>query len=356
MEPMNAFLNSHRESFKTFIEEICFVPVSPSAMTEKPASYLTPLAIKSRLPPTSREGFPSLPFLIDEAREYAVLVDLWLKAFSSQDRTAGRGIRFSEENKALRRFHDICTALYSRAQECLNRAEQAERPSSNLSFRWEELIDSLQGSGLDNTIPLTGTDALPAAGHHEPLDDGIASQAGTVGLNSPLRKTAEHDWENDRDGGAASAAASLLSQDRNPRSGFVIPSTSSAMNLGSGRRASASAANASVLEALSSSVGSSIRAIGEVSIEGDDKGVGVMGGSSKKTTFSRSASALSDELSSDGEERTALPRVSTELAKRARWAREESERNRDQRDRDKARLVDLVPGLGRRKRDKERER
>ena len=44
----------------------------------------------------------------------------------------------------LMTFHEICTSLHMRTQQCLNRAERAERPNSALSFRWEELIEQLQ--------------------------------------------------------------------------------------------------------------------------------------------------------------------------------------------------------------------
>ncbi len=98
MEPMNAFLTSSRESFKHFIDEICYVPPpvtgssfsggAASSPTYPPGvvsaethlSYTTPMTIMHRLPPTSREGFPSLPYLIDQARAFAELVQLWVDA------------------------------------------------------------------------------------------------------------------------------------------------------------------------------------------------------------------------------------------------------------------------------------
>jgi hypothetical protein len=44
----------------------------------------------------------------------------------------------------LKAFHDVCSTLHARTQECLSRAERAERPNSALSFRWDELIDQLE--------------------------------------------------------------------------------------------------------------------------------------------------------------------------------------------------------------------
>lgn len=42
-----------------------------------PPAYATPLTILSRLSQSSREGFPSLPYLIDQPRAFASLVMMW---------------------------------------------------------------------------------------------------------------------------------------------------------------------------------------------------------------------------------------------------------------------------------------
>lgn len=169
---MNIFLNQSREAFKTFIDDICYVPQSASsrtiAMATTPAavattqivsadthlSYGTPMTIMQRLPPTSREGFPSLPYLVDQPRALADLVQLWLETTS--DASATRDMAFPGKSKSdllaairqsdgdVREFHEICVKLSARTQECLSRAERAERPHSALSFQWEELIDQLQ--------------------------------------------------------------------------------------------------------------------------------------------------------------------------------------------------------------------
>ncbi|KAK4916714.1 GTPase activating factor [Elasticomyces elasticus] len=174
MEPMNSFLGQHRESFKTFIDDVCYVPTPlvpsthssstnssptypagvPSAETH--LSYGTPMTIMQRLPPTSREGFPSLPYLIDQARSFADLVQLWLEVTSPVGSSDGMGSgnkRHSDIMHAIKHaegdllaFHAICKSLNSRTQECLNRAERAERPNSALSFRWEELINQLHNN------------------------------------------------------------------------------------------------------------------------------------------------------------------------------------------------------------------
>jgi len=145
MEPMNTFLNSHRQEFKSYLDNICSISSMASPAPPIPPSYSTPLAILQRLPPTSREGFPSLPYLIDHARNFAALVDLWLE----NTRISAPNIETTDGD--LLRFHQICVALNERTSDCLNRAERAERPSSSLSVKWEELVEQLQGSASFET-------------------------------------------------------------------------------------------------------------------------------------------------------------------------------------------------------------
>ncbi|KKY18298.1 putative gtpase activating protein [Diplodia seriata] len=110
MEPMNSFLNGHRHEFKKFIDDICSISPNTSSVSPIPPSYSTPLAILQRLPPTSREGFPSLPYLIDHARNFAELVTLWL------DNTGELAENLAQEEGDLAKFHNICVALNARTQ------------------------------------------------------------------------------------------------------------------------------------------------------------------------------------------------------------------------------------------------
>ncbi|KAF2084299.1 Rho GTPase activation protein, partial [Saccharata proteae CBS 121410] len=137
MEPMNAFLNGHRQAFKDYIDNVCAISPSISPTSPIPPSYSTPLAILQRLPPTSREGFPSLPYLIDHARNFADLVKLWL------EQTGELTEDLEKEEGDLATFHQICVTLAARTRDCLERAERAERPSSSLSVKWEELVEQL---------------------------------------------------------------------------------------------------------------------------------------------------------------------------------------------------------------------
>ncbi|KAL8704028.1 MAG: hypothetical protein Q9201_002800 [Fulgogasparrea decipioides] len=135
MEPLNGFLNTHRQEFKTFIDTIC--AISPDhANSPIPPSYATPITILGRLPGTSREGFPSLPYLIDQAKECAALVDFWL----DRPHTVEGPFPMSDE---LQAFSDMCEASREKTKRCLSRAEQAERPSGSLEPRWEELVEQM---------------------------------------------------------------------------------------------------------------------------------------------------------------------------------------------------------------------
>ena len=136
MEQMNEFLHAHRPEFKEFVDEIC--SISPEARTSAiPPSYATPITILKRLPDTSKEGFPSLPYLIDQAREFAGLIDVWLDVRRGMDPNAP----MSEE---LKRFDDLCEECRENSRQCLTRAEQAERPSGTLEPKWKELAEQIE--------------------------------------------------------------------------------------------------------------------------------------------------------------------------------------------------------------------
>lgn len=136
MAQMNEFLQAHRPEFKEFVDEIC--SISPEARTSAiPPSYATPITILKRLPDTSKEGFPSLPYLIDQAREFAALIDVWLDARRELDSNNP----MSEE---LRRFDNLCEVSREKSRQCLSRAEQAERPSGTLEPKWEELVEQME--------------------------------------------------------------------------------------------------------------------------------------------------------------------------------------------------------------------
>jgi hypothetical protein len=140
MEPMNRFLTTHRQGVKDFIDSICSIPAQSNTFA-LPASYSTPITILARLPPTSREGFPSLPYLIDHARNFASLVKLWLDATNQYVTPEG----FEGE---LLHFNELCIGLQRRTDDCLLKAEQGDRSADQLSLQWEEIVESLESSTI----------------------------------------------------------------------------------------------------------------------------------------------------------------------------------------------------------------
>ncbi|KAL1953472.1 hypothetical protein VTO42DRAFT_2786 [Malbranchea cinnamomea] len=168
MEPMNKFLISHRSEFKEFVDAICSIPAERPAQIVNP-SYITPIQILSRLPPTSREGFPSLPFLIDQTRSFAVLIRLWL------DTAPPDLSEIPDLDDTVFKFHALCLELQQRTKDCLNKAEQAERPNGTLEFKWEELVGQMEKSGTfyEESSSKTNTPAV------ETTLTGAAAAAGS---------------------------------------------------------------------------------------------------------------------------------------------------------------------------------
>ncbi|KAJ5814734.1 hypothetical protein N7474_006511 [Penicillium riverlandense] len=174
MEPMNKFLSGSRSEFKHFVDQICAIPADRPTPMVTP-SYTTPVQILGRLPPTSREGFPSLPFLIDHARSFANLVRVWLEVVPN---TVSQ---LEGVDPTLRKFHEMALELHQRTKECLSHAEQAERPSGNLEIKWEELVDSMERAATfydeSNSKPTTPP-AEPAVAGSAVSGSGSVSGSG----------------------------------------------------------------------------------------------------------------------------------------------------------------------------------
>ncbi|EDO02513.1 hypothetical protein SS1G_04989 [Sclerotinia sclerotiorum 1980 UF-70] len=137
MEPMNKFLYQHRQGVKDFLDAICAIAPDRTNFAV-PASYSTPITILARLPPTSREGFPSLPYLIDHARSFADLVKLWLEGTQSASQSL---------EGDLAEFNDLCIALKKRTDECILKAEEyGERVADQVSLQFEDIVEGLQST------------------------------------------------------------------------------------------------------------------------------------------------------------------------------------------------------------------
>lgn len=213
MEPMNKFLAANRAEFKQFVDHICSVSADRPAPVVTP-SYTTPVQILNRLPPTSREGFPSLPFLLDHARCYANLIRVWLEIVP--DHIA----ELEEVDPSLAKFNELAHRLHERTEEVLTEAEQAERPNGTLEVKWEELVDSMERTVTfydeSSSKPATpAPDSGGAASGTAPGNRGSSFFASRPGM--PRRST---DYGPDEDDTPPSSSSATWDQHRVP---FSIP-------------------------------------------------------------------------------------------------------------------------------------
>ncbi|KAH8171461.1 GTPase-activator protein for ras-like GTPase domain-containing protein [Sarocladium implicatum] len=168
MEPMNRFLNAQRQSFRDFIDKVCDIPAERgTAML--PAGYSTPMTIVNRLGPVAREGFPSLPYLIDSTRSYAGLIKLWVDSKPQQNSK-------TPIDGELLVFSELCISLQERVDCCLAkldtiRAAQAEDPepmSSDLAEAFEAAL-LIEASSATTPIPTSnGSSTGLADNQHHP--------------------------------------------------------------------------------------------------------------------------------------------------------------------------------------------
>lgn len=144
MEHMNKFLGQQRQSFKDFIDHVCSVSADRNPIIV-PASYSTPIMILAKLSPNGREGFPSLPYLIDHQRNYAALVKLWLDLHHP---AAADSHVFEGE---LGQFHELCLELQNRSDECMAQLDMV-RASENASDNTDELVENFDRASLIESL------------------------------------------------------------------------------------------------------------------------------------------------------------------------------------------------------------
>jgi hypothetical protein len=189
MEPMNRFLGSHRQAVKDYIDGICSIPSERNTFA-LPASYSTPITILARLPPTSREGFPSLPYLIDHARNFAALVKLWLEAT-----THLMSSQVLEGDLAT--FNQFCIDLQRRTDECLSKAE-GDRNADQMSLQWEDIVESLESATIHEVAnPEPEIHSPPWTEYNASVTGGQRVAPGSAGseVDSKERKERQSFWE-----------------------------------------------------------------------------------------------------------------------------------------------------------------
>ncbi|KAJ9603906.1 GTPase activating factor [Cladophialophora chaetospira] len=194
MEPMNKFLAASTNQFRLFVDEICSVSSSQIASAKLEPQYAAPNQIRSRLPALSREGLPSLPFLLDRAKLLAQVTELWV-------RHAPENISDATDDEAVKAFHHICLKISAKSKECLKAAEQAERPDERSEHTWQRLVTDQQkpipvNNSFDDpmmrphrhsgitALPLTA-DAITDADHRNPeLSPIVAGEGDTTPSSS----------------------------------------------------------------------------------------------------------------------------------------------------------------------------
>ncbi|KAK0702625.1 hypothetical protein B0T21DRAFT_299791 [Apiosordaria backusii] len=151
MEPMNRFLGAQRQAFKDFLDAVCAIPAERTKTTLQ-ASYSTPVAIMGRLSPLAREGFPSLPYLLDPGRNFAALVKLWMDAHPA---SASASQIYQGD---LLKFHTLCVDLHRRATDCYARIETLRNAADAVSQLPDDrisLTDALDRISLGDTLHIS---------------------------------------------------------------------------------------------------------------------------------------------------------------------------------------------------------
>lgn len=219
MEPMNRFLNVQRQSIRDYIDQVCSIPADRGANI-LPAGYSTPVTILGRLSPTAKEGFPSLPYLIDDTRNFAGLVKLWVDANPLADKKP-------EVDSELLNFNDICFALQSRADACLAKVESERATDSAVCTTTDDLADTLEQACLIESLSVSyagSSTAWQDAYEPPPGSSGsdIVEESRNRRRSKDGRRTKEG-WEHRKHGlRYVSASASNTIKAKNGRMGRTI--------------------------------------------------------------------------------------------------------------------------------------
>ena len=146
--PMGTLSAEYEDRFTAFIDEIC--DASNSTGPRQHAQYSGPALVKSRLDPLSQEGIPTLPFLIDQPREYAGLVKLWNRQClppSSNQTTTHHVIDITKLSDAARAFHTACVQLNLKTVSLVETAVERDEEE----FSESDVVDEdIVAEKLDN--------------------------------------------------------------------------------------------------------------------------------------------------------------------------------------------------------------
>ena len=165
---------------------MCTPPTDSMDVPLQPA-LATPLMILSRLPPTSREGIPNLPFLLDKPKECVNLIHLWLRlVVQSRHGQSHTAIDFGKLSPPMRHFHEICVRLEAKTRHLVKLAEQWEEDTSD----GESLIQEASGLTIDRRSSRSRSPALSSSNSDRKFWslDEISGSPTKSGLGSTSKK------------------------------------------------------------------------------------------------------------------------------------------------------------------------
>jgi hypothetical protein len=152
------------------------------------------------------------------------LIRIWLEVVPE------RHSELEEVDPFLAKFHQLAMQLQERTEDCLDEAEQAERPSGSLEVKWEELVDSMERTVTfyDETSskPATPAPEPPLAGNNLPVSSSSASNTpghrGSIGFfaTRPAMPRRSTDNAPEADDTPPSSSSATWDQSRVP---FSIP-------------------------------------------------------------------------------------------------------------------------------------
>lgn len=148
MEPMNVFVNEHKQQYRDFIDKLCAVPHGFSRISLQP-SQTAAQTIFTRLPPLVQEGIPALPYLIDYSRAFAALIKLWVDH---------KPHTIPADNRELKRFHHECLRIHRISEECYARAERRNVIGRDFTQAWAIMMEE-----MENHPPEFLNEELPGA-------------------------------------------------------------------------------------------------------------------------------------------------------------------------------------------------
>ncbi|KAF5023014.1 hypothetical protein F66182_4933 [Fusarium sp. NRRL 66182] len=185
MEPMNRFLNVQRQAVRDYIDQVCSIPADRTTNLV-PAGYSTPVTILGRLSPTYKEGFPSLPYLVDDTRNLASLVKLWVDARPVDDKK-------TEVDQELLAFNDVCFALQQRADACLAKVETERARETATYSTADEVAESLEQSSLNEPPSISyGGSSTAWNDVYEPAPGSSGSEVADENSLRNRRRSKEH--------------------------------------------------------------------------------------------------------------------------------------------------------------------